>query len=652
MKLHQRLPDPGQPNSRRAKPPHGRRTAWGGLFVLFILATLASPSAHAQLPTNRLQNDFGDLMRYMSELATQIGSASRGQVLSFLNRVELFNVETEIDRLVGNPWQLSDSTSYKLSLAPMHLAYPVFDQQVAQMTRLDDIRTRRIQDLTVDSLGLITVNLDILDSAPRGGQLAGSVLRYLNAREFVDLGVFFLAQQPFFPQTDDGWGSWKHQLATHQGMLALSVAGLGALVEAGAVSNSGTISRCRGDGCRIGWYGSASHIGYHLQPVLRGGVTTTVPWLELSAGLLDQVRSPSGNASNVFEVAVRESWLNRQMASSGWNSFLEAAARRVLTATDGYQGELFTARGGAFVRRERPFRLRHIVFRGSTEVESDMTGSLRYAVGLGIDYTKTGLTTVLQSSRTNVPRELGLAPEIRTGLFVAGTVESPDQYYVEAMQVAGRLLQEEWNDFSQAQAQLRSAEAEMRLLSAGNAPGYRLAPLFDAVRCATAASEAHRARLAELVCDYLERRRTAYSLKQWKRDLDDFYGPVDGEMLLSVGQALAWRLGDLVTFLQAELRPLQALRDKYLETQERAYRIGPADTRHAAEVAGVLADLDRSLRQESEAVNQALRLYAHYLGAVRRLAVLDAKLIPVRQFDPLGPRLIRRLLALVAQPMQ
>jgi hypothetical protein len=622
---------------------------WAGVS---LLVTLASAPVHAQLPTSRLQNDFGDLMRYMSELATQIGSASRGQVLSFLNRVELFNVETEIDRLVGNPWQLSDSTAYKLSLAPMHLAYPVFDQQVAQMTRLDDIRTRRIQDLTVDSLGLIAVNLDILDSAPSGGQIAGSVLRYLNAREFVDFGVFLLAQQPFFPQTDDGWGSWKHQLATHQGMLALSVAGLGALVEAGAVSNSGTISRCTGGNCRIGWYGSASHIGYHLQPVLRGGVTTTLPWLELSAGLLDQVQAPAGSASNVFEVAVRESWLNRQMVSSGWNSFLEAAVRRVLTDTGGYQGEQFTARGGAFVKRERPFRLRYIVFRGSTEVESDMSGSLRYAVGLGIDYTRTGLTTVLQSSRTNVPHDFGLAPEIRTGLFVAGTVESPEQYYVEAMLVAGRLLQEEWNEFSQAQAGVRRAEAEIRILAASNAPGYRLAPLFEAVRTATATSEAHRARMANLIGDYLEKRRAAYSLKQWRRDTDAFYGPVDGELLVSVGNAVAWRLGDLVTFLQAELRPLQALRDKYLETQEQAYALRPGDQRRAAEIANLLADIDRALRQESEAANQALRLYAHYLGAISRMASLDAKLVPIRQFDPLDTRVIRRLLTLVAQPLQ
>jgi len=158
--------------------------------------------------------------------------------------------------------------------------------------------------------------------------------------------------------------------------------------------------------------------------------------------------------------------------------------------------------------------------------------------------------------------------------------------------------------------------------------------------------------MANLIGDYLEKRRAAYSLKQWKRDTDAFYGPVDGELLVSVGNAVAWRLGDLVTFLQAELRPLQALRDKYLETQEQAYALRPGDQRRAAEIANLLADIDRALRQESEAANQALRLYAHYLGAIRRMASLDAKLVPIRQFDPLDARVIRRLLTLVAQPLQ
>jgi hypothetical protein len=143
-------------------------------------------------------------------------------VFSLLNKIELFNVEDEIDRLVGNPRELSDSTSYKLSLAPLHIAYPVFDQMVRQMTRLDDIRSRRIQNLTVDSLGLIAVDLDILSDERSGGQLANSILHYFNAREFFDLGVFMLAQQPFFPDTEEGWNLRKRQIARQEGALALT----------------------------------------------------------------------------------------------------------------------------------------------------------------------------------------------------------------------------------------------------------------------------------------------------------------------------------------------------------------------------------------------------------------------------------------------
>jgi hypothetical protein len=625
------------------------RSPW---LCLSLLVAFSARPASAQSVQSRLENDFGDLLRYLSQLVTYVGNASRGQVLSFLNKVELFNVENEIDRLVGNPWQLSDSTSYKLSLAPMHLAYPVFDQQLQQMTRLDDIRTRRIQDLTVDSLGLITVNLDILNSGPTGGQLASSVLHYLNAREFLDLGVFLLGQQPFFPQNDEEWATWKHRLAAHQGVLALTVAGLGALVEAGAVSNSGVLSRCRADACRLGWYGSISRLGYHLQPTLRGGLSARLPWLELSAGLLDRVRAPTDGASTVFELALRESWLDHHTSASGWNSFVEAAVRRVLAAESGYQGDRFTARSGVFVKRERPFRWRHIVVRGSTEIESDLTGSLRYAVGLGVDYTRTGLTTVLQSSRTTIPKETGLTPETRTGLFVAGTVESPVQYYVEAMQVGARLLREGWREYGESQAELRLAEAEMRVLASGNVPAYRMAALLETVRRASAESEARRVGLATLLCDYLQARRTAYSLKQWKRGADGHYGPVDSEVLDAAADAVLQRLRELAAFLQAEQGPLQDLRDRYVATHDRLDRLRPGDHAQRARILGALAEIDQASRQASEAVSQGLRLYHHYLGALRRIASLSAGLMPAGRFDLLGPRTVRRLLTLVAQPMQ
>jgi hypothetical protein len=641
------------------------------LVALFAFAGASTARrAEAQLGQNRLQNDFGDLLRVLSDLTTQLGTKSRGQLLDFFSKVELFNVESEIDRLVGNPWELNDSTSYKLSLAPLHVAYPVFDQMVAQMTRLDDIRSRRIQNLTVDSVSLIAVNLDLLNVTQTtsqiltsidqnilivnqtGGQLSNSILHYFNAREFLDLGVFMLAQQPFFPQTEEEWDARKHQIANHQGVLALSVMGLGALFEVGALNDSGTIQRCQNDQCALGWYGGFSHLGYHFQPNLRGGLTTRIPGLEMSAGLMEQVRAPSDGASSVFEMALRESYLNRFTSVGGWDSFMEAAIRRVLSAESGYQGETFTARAGAFVKREHPFRWRYITLRSSTEIESDLTGSLRYAMGLGVDYTRTGLSTVLQSSRTNFMHANGPGPETRTGLFVAGTVESPEQYYVEAMDVRARLLREEWNALATSEAERRQAEDEMRVLAGGQVPAYRLAPLYEQIRRAMADSEAHRARVATLLGDYLEGRRIAYSLKQWQHSADELQGPLDGEVLEAASRSVLERMAELAAFLQGARGRLEILLERYSRTNENLQATGGGSVEAQALASGELAAIDDTWRRESEAVSEALRLYNHYLASTRRIASIAGGLMPVRQFKPLSPRLVRKLVTLVAQPLQ
>jgi len=644
------------PPKEAARRTH-RRLRWSSRHARqasYVLVALAATlgfvrPARAQLGQSHLQNDFGDLMRVMSDLIAQIGSKSRGQVLDFFNRVELFNVESEIDRLVGSPWELSDSTSYKLAMAPLHLAYPVFDQQVQQMTRLDDIRSRLIQNLTVDSLGLIPVNLDLLNGEQSGGQLANSILHYFNAREFLDLGVFLLAQQPYFPQTDEEWAIRKHQLASHQGALALTVAGLGALFEVGALNDSGTLHRCAIPACNVGWYGGFSHLGYHFQPILRGGLTTRLPALEMSAGLMEQVRASSGNASSIFEMAMRESWLNRFTTVGGWDSFFEAAVRRVLLSDANYVGENFTARGGLFIKRERPFKWRYIVLRGSTEVESDLTGSLRYAMGFGVDYTRTGLSAVVQSSRTNFVHDGVEGPETRTAFLIAGTVESPEEYYVEAMNVRARLLREQWELLIASEQEKENAEAQIRVLAGREGPSH-LAPLFETVRVALAESEDHRARMANLLGDYLESRRTAYSLKQWRRSDDDLQGPLDGELLENISRAVVQRLGELAGFLQGAQGRLNILRERYNHAAEEFQGAERSSARSLAALE--MQEIDAVWRRESEPVSEALRLYNHYASSIHRVAGLASGLLPVRLTEPLSPRTMRRLLALVAQPLQ
>jgi hypothetical protein len=635
------------PGSRRRRSRALARWA----MVTALAAGVAAPGpARAQSAQSRLQSEFGDLLRILVDWGSQIGTKSRGELFSFLNKVELFNLESEVDRLVGSPWELSDSTSYKLSLAPLHLAYPVFDQQVRQITRLDDIRSRRIQNLTVDALGLIAVDLNLLNVERSGSELASSILRYFNAREVLDLGTFLLAQQPLFPQTRAEWDERKHQLAQHQGALALGAVGLGALFEAGALSNSGTLRRCRGDACSVGWYGGFSHLGYHLQPQLRGGLTARLPRLELSAGLLEQVRAAADGAGSVFEAAVRESWLGRYTTAAGWDSFFEGAVRRVLSVESRYQGENFTARGGLFVKRERPFRWRHIVLRGSTEVESNLTGSLRYALGFGVDYTKTGLSAVLQSSRTNVSQDGVLAPETRTGLFVAGTVEPPDQYFIQAMLVQARQLREEWNYLVEREAERTRAEAELRVLALGKDKGDWAAAI-EALRQASLASEAHRLRVATLLGDYLERRRLVYSIKQWQRSSDDLHGPLDGEVLAAAAGAIVSRLAELTTFLQGAEGTLARLRERYTRIAEAQPGAGAGAAALPAKAASELADVDREWRRSSVSVSDALRLYDHYLACLRRVAALAGGLLPARFVEPLGQRATRKLLTLIAQPL-
>jgi hypothetical protein len=376
-----------------------------------------------------------------------------------------------------------------------------------------------------------------------------------------------------------------------------------------------------------------------------------VPWLELSGGLMEQVRPVPGVATTVFEAAARESWLSRYTSVAGWDSFVEAAARRVVSADDNYHGEGFTARGGVFVKRDRPFRLRHIVFRGSTEVESDLAGSLRYAFGVGIDYTRTGMSAVLQSSRTDRSDADGTTPEIKTALFVAGTVEPPDQYFVEAMQVEARLLREAWNYLVESEAERRQAEAELRLVATGASSSGRLEPVVENLRRASAASEAHRLRVAALLVAYLERRRLVYAVKQWKRTPDDLYGPLDGEVLVAAAEAVVARLTELTVFLRGAQGTLEQLRQRGTRITETLDGVTAERAGREAVAADELALLDQDWRRASDSVVEALQLYEQYLAVTRRIAGLAGGAIRATWFEPLDPRALRRLRTLMAQPL-
>jgi hypothetical protein len=572
-------------------------------------------SSAARRNTNTGDHDgAGDFYRMIRDVITSMTGGTRGKLLDFFETVELWDAEAELDRLVGNPWELHDSTDYKLRLLPLRLAFPTYGRLTDQMTGLDDRRGLRIQNLGVDEVDQLAVTF--APSPDVGLQdLTGSLLGSFSVREFADLSIFTLSHQPFFPQTEEGWHDLEHRLARGKVAVLGSVIGVGALFNAGSFSTSGGIAGSARSGFGLGWYGGIRRLGMQLSPQLRGGLTTRAPGVEMAIGLREQIRPSSDERRRSIEVAVREGWLNRLSRPTGWDAFLEGALRQVIAAEPQYRDERLTGRLGIFARREGTPGVGHLVFRQSAELESDFTSSARFVFGVGLEHPHSGLTTLVQTSRTAVVTEQGRTHENRVGLFVAGTVEPPNRSFLDAMHASARAVREQW----EAVRQSPLAEQELRV-----------------------------AALASALASYLEARQVAYSLLHWDRSPGDVHGPLDAEILLAARhlvstefEELAARLQELSRRLQASSRRVDELRDSLMRERD-APRLAEA---YQAELDAV----ERVRRQEAERASDTLAAYRHYRTEMARIAATTAS--ARTELDPVPPVELRRLAALSTPPL-
>ncbi len=602
------------------------------------LSLPASPAA-AQ-PLSGVGQDVGGAFRFFVDLFGELGDKARNEAFSFLRTIELYDVEGEIDRLVGSPWQLSDSTSYKLGMFPLHAAYPVYQQLVTQMTRLDELRSMRIHNLTPDSMRIIDVRLDILDDQRSGRQLLDAVTRYLNAREIMDLGVYGLAQTPAFPEDEIAWQASKRQIALNKGAVALAALSTGALFDAGAYGRSGRLARWSGQDYQIGWYGSFARLGIGLHPYLRGGLTLRMPGLELAGGWAEQVRPLSTQMQSALELSAREGWLGRLTTATGWDSFVQAAFRRALRQGPAWEGERMTGRAGIFTRRQRPLFHSQVVLRTSLEGETDFDRSMRFAASVGLDHTRSGISVVAQSSRNLIVQDGLRSHDIRTALFLAGTMEPPTHHYIQAMMVSARLVREQWETWRALEQERQAAEAKLRIVPGSHAKG---ATLHDLGRLSAEAEDA-RLRLVDSLAEYLEARRRAYALKNWPRNPGDEHGPLDEAVLRQVRDLLVRRLNELLDYLQRAPASLQVSADRVSRLREEVERFPTRERLQAS-----LATADRDWRQESDEVARAMELYTSYRASAQRISEAAPKLSDLPTRDPMSLALQRKLILLCAQ---
>jgi hypothetical protein len=599
----------------RKRPP--------GLGLAFAAALCGPAAASAQ--------DF-DLIEKITDLISGVSDQTRDRMFDFLETVELWNPEAEVDRLVGNPWELGDSTTYKLRLLPLFVTNPIHAQLVRQMTRLDDLRSQRIYNVTPDSVEKIAVKFDSESLEAMQRDVATSVLRTFNVREIADLAVFGLAQQPLFPTTDAEWQHRKRRLSEHKGAVLTTALAAGALFEAGAFSQSGGVASWGaakegdgGDRYRLRWYGGLRRLGFRGRPQLRAGLTTTLPGVELAAGVSEQIRPLDSNRRRAVEIAFREGLLGRITRPSGWDVFFESALREVLSAQPGYTGEKRTGRAGLFFRRDNPARIRDLVFRSSAEMELDFARNNRFAAGVGVEHTRTGLATVLQASRTAVLHEGTRTQETRAGLFIAGTMEPPSAYFVDAMNMAARRVHQHWE----------------AVAAAGVTPGAGTDPATVEDRILALASD---------LAGYLENRRRAYSILRWPTTDGDLHGPLDGGVLTKSRQLVLARLYNLAAYLERGAVSLDLLQRQSSAVQDAISRLapGPGDAPLREAYRDRLAGLDRDWRAESDRVRTGVRAYEHYRECARRMDASSRRAAPALDTNPLSREANRRVKLLAA----
>lgn len=633
-----------------------RRGRGASLATLAVVAVLGAPAvgmvwpavARAQASEQDGRLDLERIVGAVANLVAQLAETGSERVFQFLETVELFDAEAEIDRLAGNPRELNDSTAYKLSLLPFHIRYPIYKQLVRQMTRQDELRSRRIHNVTPGSANLIALRVESLTDE-NVEEIRRSLLTHFNARELIDLGFFILAQQRFFPETDEGWRDLRQRIASGGAALAMGALALGAAFDVGALTRSGTVKRLSGD-ARLGWYAGFRRLGLRFQPQIRGGLTLHVPGLEAAAGLWRQVRGTPADARTALEVAIREGWVNRLTSPHGWDAFFEGAIRHVLTAGPDHDEQALSTRTGFFFKRDYIPRLPNVRLRGSAEMDLHVGGEVHFAVGLGFDHVPSNLSTVLQASRTPAVGP-GLGPmqiDKRGGIFLAGTMESPIDGFIGTMRARARQAHDEWDVLRALDRRRDALELQLRWLTTGRTPRTRAGAVVHEFERTLAAREEHLARLAERLAEYLESRRVAYSIASWRRGEDDLYGPLDADVLQEARRRVFLRVRELSGDLALTPPRLARFHRRFQAVQETMRALQSHDQNSTA-LSGYqqeLAEIDRRLQGESEAVSARLHSYLHYQENARRMLAVTRRSPEPGLADGLRLDILRRIIAL------
>jgi hypothetical protein len=364
------------------------------------------------------------------------GSMARAVVVYVAGKPFLFS-EDDIDRIVADPWTLNDSTRAKLEALPPRLRFQLYSTLAGHMGSLRYVPATGLPGSLYGGIRPLRLDFDDATKNDTLNDIGRSLETYFRPEELVDLAIWGLSMQPFFPKTEGGWSALKTRLVHYD--LTLGLLGLAAFGAAneGRLDLGGWLYKTPQDNFRLGWYASGFKLGFEWRPFLTAGLQAATPGFDVALGWVEHPNARRPEEIRAVELVVREHLLSRLSRSTRWEVAAVGRFHYSVDHTDNAQ-KGFRADVQFYARRPALFEHSDVDFLAEGRLGSDFKQCHSADVSVGLEDQARAMAGALRL----MTAVTDLAPfDFRVGVVLGGaTGEASETDYYRDVEDAGRRL--------------------------------------------------------------------------------------------------------------------------------------------------------------------------------------------------------------------
>jgi hypothetical protein len=512
-------------------------------------APVSPPASAAASASSAINNPiFPSVGLPNSDLAPITGTNVTDPVSDLIRRMlitiggsTLNNPGAIIDRIVGDPWALNPSTAEKLERfdARLHLqmdsAVAANPSPILSATAMPPVAGMQ------DNHGLPPMLVNAKAAGPVFTDAANRMTNYFTPEELIDLGVYYLSKQPFFPKTQAGWDAAKSDIISNAVPIALAVLAVGAASNQGTVSVDGKIFKVKDSDFKMGWYSSVRNLGISLMPALRGGLSAQNGKYESTAGLVYDVNPGPGLERAGVELSMREHVLRSLVAPSGWDiGFFTGGHYSLLNGNVVEQGK-FRQEFDFYAKKDHFADTPTLEALGSASFSTDFKTQTSTKVNIGFDDLRYDLAGGFSFARST-DTENAIGNSYNVGIFFGGSFDNKTEIAKSRMEQDKHRVENRLAAANRAIDLQEKLEDTLRLLQTSGVPDQirenelnrELLRQKDAVKVA-------KSDLAAEFRDYLQFRTQYYVLAgnvKSRNQITDNFGPLEPETMDEVRSVL------------------------------------------------------------------------------------------------------------------